>query len=65
MAFSPGAFFFFKRSSALRAGLQINNQVRRGKLLAKIIVVAVISIEFLIGQVEAGKKLVFFEDKVR
>src|SRR2546428_6324201 len=45
-------------------GLQVNDEVGNGKLIAEMIVVAVIGIEFLIGQIEAGEKLVFFEDKI-
>ena len=45
-------------------GLQVNDEVGSGKLIAEMIVVAVIGIEFLIGQIEAGEKLVFFEDKI-
>ena len=49
---------------SIRAGLQIDDQVGRGKLFAEIIVVAIISIEFHVIQVEAGKELVFLENKV-
>jgi len=64
MAFSPDAFFSLVASSALPACLQINDQVRRGDLLAKIIEVAIVGVEFLIVEVERSEKLVFFKDVI-
>src|SRR5438128_1460631 len=49
---------------SIRAGLQIDDQVGRGKLFAEIIVVAIISIELHVSQVEAGKELVFLKNKI-
>src|SRR5208282_3647469 len=40
-------------------------QIRRGQLLAKIIEIAIVSIEFLIVQIEAGKELVFLKNIIR
>src|SRR2546428_12158067 len=45
-------------------GLQVNDEVGSGELIAEMIVVAVIGIEFLIGQIEASEKVVFFEDEI-
>src|SRR5258708_6122929 len=45
-------------------GLQVNDEIRCGQLLAEMVVVAVIDFEFLIVQVEAGENLVLLEDKV-
>src|SRR5580700_3419098 len=48
----------------LRSGLQIDNQVGSGKLFAKVIVIAIIGFEFLIGEIEAGEELVFFKHEI-
>jgi hypothetical protein len=65
MAFSPGAFFFFSRFlQHFRSRLQINHEVRRGNLFAKIIEVAIVGIEFLIVEIEAGEELVFFKNVI-
>src|SRR5205823_13493494 len=39
--------------------------VRRRQLLAKIVVVAIVGVEFHIAQVQAGKKFVLFENEIR
>src|SRR5579872_3217383 len=48
----------------LRRGLQIDNQVGRGKLCAKVIVIAIIGFQFLIGEIEAREELVFFKNEI-
>ena len=48
----------------LRRGLQINHQVGRGQVLAKIIVEAVVNRELCIAKVEAGEELVFFKNVI-
>src|ERR1700675_2663184 len=47
-----------------RRGLQIDDQVGRRNLFAKIIEVAIVRIEFLIVEVEAGEELVFFKNVI-
>jgi len=47
-----------------RRGLQINHKIGRGQLRAKVIVVAIVGVEFLVGQVEAGEEFVFLEDEI-
>ena len=44
--------------------LQINHQVRRGQLLAKVIVVAVVNLELRVTQIDAGEELVLLKDVV-
>ena len=46
----------------LRRGLQINHQIGRGQLRAKIIVKAIVNFQLLIVQVQAGEQLVFFKN---
>ena len=36
----------------------------RGQLLAKVVVVPVVSVEFVVGQIEAGEEFIFFEDEI-
>src|ERR1700685_271002 len=48
----------------LGTGLQIDHQIGRGELFAKIVVIAIVGFEFLIGEVEAGEELIFFENKI-
>src|SRR6202035_2450770 len=43
----------------------IDHQVRRRQILSKVVVITVVRIKFLVGQVEAGKKFVFFNDVIR
>src|SRR6267143_615416 len=47
-----------------RRGLQIDDQIGRGNLFAEIIEVAIVGIEFLIVEVEAGKELIFFKNVI-
>ena len=47
-----------------RRGLQIDDQVGRRNLFAKIIEIAIVGIEFLIVEVEAGEELVFFKNVI-
>src|SRR5208282_581955 len=47
-----------------RRGLQIDDEVGRGQLFAKIIEVAIVGIEFLIVEVEAGEELVLFKNVI-
>src|SRR4051812_35370329 len=63
--FTRYIFLFQAFLQHLGRGLEIDHEVRRGQLVAKIIVVAVVGIEFLIIQVEICKQLVFFEDEIR
>src|SRR5215468_6886346 len=49
----------------LRSRLQINYQVRRRQLLAEKVVVAVVSLKFLIAQIEAGEEFVLLKDEIR
>src|SRR5262249_31835830 len=48
----------------LRRGLQINDQVWRGQLLAKIVIVAIVRLELLVIEIQAGEKLVFLENEI-
>ena len=63
--FAGHIFFLEPLLQHLRRGLQINHQVWRGQLFAEVIVVAVVGVEFLVIQIEAGKELIFFEDEIR
>ena len=36
----------------------------RGQLIAEVVVVAVVRVEFVVVQIEAGKELVFFKDEI-
>src|SRR5271157_4730700 len=45
-------------------GLQVNDEVGRGHVLAKQFVVTVVNLELGVTEVEAGKQLVLFEDVV-
>ena len=65
MAFSPGRVFFFKALlQNVGRGLQVDHEVGRRELLAEKIVVAVVSFELLIVQIEAREKFVFFENEI-
>ena len=45
--------------------MQIDDQVGSGQQLAKIVVIPVVGVQFLIVEIEAGEDLVFFEDEIR
>src|ERR1700722_9605319 len=60
--FSGRVLFLQPFLQHLRRGLQIDDEVGCRKLLAKIIEIAIVGIELLIVEVEAGKELVFFKN---
>src|SRR5260370_12681798 len=47
-----------------RRGLQVDDEMGRGELLAEIIEVAIVGIQLLIVEVEAREQFVFFEDVI-
>src|ERR1700752_2139471 len=57
-------FFLQPLLEHLRRGLQIDDQVRHGQLLAKIVIVAIVSLELLVIEVQAGEQLVFLENEI-
>src|SRR5215469_68201 len=48
----------------LGRGLQIDHEVGSGQLLAEVIVITIVGLEFLIVQIQAGKNLIFFEYEI-
>src|ERR1051326_4412540 len=49
----------------LRRRLQIDYEVRRWQLIAEMIVVTIVGIEFLIIEIQAGKQFVLLKNKIR
>ena len=65
MAFSPGSVLLLQPLlQHLGRRLQVNHQVGRRNVLPEQIVVAVVNLQLVIAQVQAGKQLVFLEDVI-
>ena len=63
-ALARGILFLQAFLQHFRRGLQVDHEVGCGQLLAKIIVVTIIGVEFGVGEVEAGEELIFFDDVI-
>src|SRR6185437_8151374 len=61
--FGGGILFLQALLEHFRSRLQIDDQVGRRQLFAKIVVIPVIGIEFLVIEIEAGEDFVFLEDE--
>src|ERR1700722_13910919 len=63
-AFAGDIFFLQALLQHVGRGLKINHQVGGGQLLAKVVVVAIVGVEFLGVEMRAGEEFVFLKDEV-